>query len=84
MEFLRDHNHKSDNSELDPLQRDSDDSSSTIITPETELDIEHLHTSNREHSEELPSIAIHSNSVQGEKQCCSPEHVPAIHKRRAK
>ncbi|KAM3179736.1 hypothetical protein ACTXT7_000019 [Hymenolepis weldensis] len=51
------------NSEPDPPLMDS----------EMEFDAEHFHTSNRERSRELPSIAGNSNSVQGEKQYCPPD-----------
>ncbi|KAM3180690.1 hypothetical protein ACTXT7_015808 [Hymenolepis weldensis] len=68
MELLISYNHKRENSESDPLQKDSDDSSFTLLTPETKFDIEQFYTAIREHSEELPLIAGDSNFEQGEKQ----------------
>ncbi|VUZ51977.1 unnamed protein product, partial [Hymenolepis diminuta] len=52
---------KRDNSELDSPQTDSDDLSSTLITPETELNADQFHISNRKHSEELLSTTHDSN-----------------------
>ncbi|KAM3187331.1 hypothetical protein ACTXT7_002509 [Hymenolepis weldensis] len=75
---------KRNHSEPDPPQTDSDDSSSTIIIPETEFDTKQSHTYNREHSKELPLIAGDPNSKRGEKKQCSPERAHATHKRLAK
>ncbi|KAM3180779.1 hypothetical protein ACTXT7_015654 [Hymenolepis weldensis] len=57
---------KRDNSEPDSPQTDSDDLSSTIITPEKEYDTEQSHTYNRERSKKLYSIAGDSNSTRRE------------------
>ncbi|VUZ43409.1 unnamed protein product [Hymenolepis diminuta] len=73
---------KRDNTESGPSQTDSNGSSPIIITRETKFDREQLHTSNREHPKELPSIAGDTNSVRGEKHYCPPEQVLATHKRR--
>ncbi|KAM3184444.1 hypothetical protein ACTXT7_008349 [Hymenolepis weldensis] len=58
----------------------SDDSSSTLITAETVQ----FHTFNREHSEELSSVAGDSNFALEEKQHCLLGQVTANHKRRAR
>lgn len=57
--------HKENNSDPGPPQTDSDDSSSTTITPETEFDTEQPHIYKRERSKKLPFTAGDPNSEQG-------------------
>ncbi|KAM3182582.1 hypothetical protein ACTXT7_012042 [Hymenolepis weldensis] len=57
-----------DESEPDPPQTNSDDSSSTTITPKTESDTHHFHTYNREYSKVLLFIVGDSNSYPGEEK----------------
>ncbi|KAM3187252.1 hypothetical protein ACTXT7_002690 [Hymenolepis weldensis] len=70
------------NSDPDPPQTDSDDSSSTILAQLTEFDIEQFLTSNPEHSEELLPISSDFNSNRREKKRCPHKQASATHKRR--
>ncbi|KAM3186347.1 hypothetical protein ACTXT7_004521 [Hymenolepis weldensis] len=65
-----------------PSQTKNDDSSSSIISLETEFDTEQSHIHDRARSKELPSIVGDSNSVRGGKQRCSPEQALSIRKTR--